>query len=209
MVADDRQHQTKRLQWRANSLSDHRMFLHQLPLLRGQTGWFQDDRIRNRNFADVMDHASAPECGEQILWKTEVLSQRSRILRQTFTVAVRVGVFAFDTACEREQDRLGSFELIRSVFELQERAYPSQKFSAVYWPAEKIVRPDSDAFDAILFVGERCYQNDGDQVGLGIRLDLFAGLEPVQVRHDHIQQYQVDRASGHLLQSLCAIGHGD
>src|SRR5882724_758516 len=131
MVADDWKDQTKRLQRFADSLSDNWVLPHQLPFLGGQTAWLQDDRIRNRNLPDVVDHARAPECGEHILWKAEVLSQRGGILRQTLTMAVRVGIFAFDTPCKREQDRLCPLELIRSLFQFQEGTHAGQEFGAV------------------------------------------------------------------------------
>jgi len=70
-------------------------------------------------------------------------------------MAVRVGILAFDTARKREQDRLRSLELIRSLFQFQEGTHAGQEFGAINRRLRKSSAPTRNAFDAILFVGER------------------------------------------------------
>src|SRR5882757_7059782 len=103
MMANDWKDRAKRLQGCANALSDDGMLAHEFPFLRGKAGRLQNDRIGNRYLSDVVNHTRAPESGNLLFRKLQMLSQRSRILRQTFAMTVRVGIFSLNASGKGEQ----------------------------------------------------------------------------------------------------------
>jgi hypothetical protein len=77
VVTNDRKHETERLQWGADALANHRMFLDEFPFVRRKAARFQENRIRYGNFSHVVYHPGSAQRGYLILGEAQVLSQTS------------------------------------------------------------------------------------------------------------------------------------
>ena len=64
------------------------------------------------------------------------------------------------------------------------------------------------SFELILIAVLRCQQDNGDEVGIGVHLQLRAELVTIHLRHHYIADHEVGTRAEHLAECLLAIGAG-
>jgi hypothetical protein len=172
------------------------MLAHHLYFFRRERARLQQNRIRNGDFAYVMNDSGPPQSLDRVFLQAQALAEPRRHLRQAFAVSVSIRVARFDASRQREENRLCVFEFVGVVLETQERASAREKFAEIERLAEKIVRSGVDAFDAVLGGGKPGDEHDGRQAGFGRAFDLPAHFETIHAGHYDVEEDHVRAKRG-------------
>jgi len=182
------------------------MLLNAGGFFRSQRAGLQQDRIRNRDFADVVDHAGAAQSFDLIFGEGEAFAEARGHFREAFAMAASVGVAGLNAVGQAEQHGFGVFQFVGDLFQTQQRASARQQFVQVDGLAQKIVGAGIDSLDAIFGGGEASDQHDGREAGFRGSFDAAADFEAVHARHHDVEQDQVGAEGGAFRYGGAAVG---
>ena len=77
-------------------------------------------------------------------------------------MALGIRIFCFHGRRHREEDILGSFELIGELFQPDQRPHPRQQLGLVKGLAEKVIGASFNPSNPVVHSSERGEQNDRD-----------------------------------------------
>ena len=122
-------------------------------------------------------------------------------------MSMGVGIACFNTLRQSEQNRLGIFQLVCELLQLEQRANAGQQLGEIDRLAEKIVRAGINSVDAVFGLRKPRDKHYRSEPGFGSILDSAANLEAVHSRHHDIEQYQIRPKRGALRQRGLAVVH--
>ena len=115
----------KRLERRADFLSNNRMLLHDSSFFRVQRPGFKKNAFWHVNFSYVVEPTGDAEFVQVVVTKTEAFSQLLCVCHQTLRVPIAQVLFRVDAA--RQRKHCGLRLLIHVFLEAQERLNASEQ----------------------------------------------------------------------------------
>src|SRR6266566_437894 len=195
MIADDGQHQTKRLQGAADVLSGNRMALHYDPFLGGEIRALFQYLVRDRNLAQIVQISATAQSDDLVFLELQMASEITGVFGQPLAVSFGVWITALDAETQRTQYALGGLKFVSEFFELQQRFHSGKQFFGKNGLAQKIVGARLDTADAVFPLSQAGYQDKGNQPGSRILFQLATELISGLARHDHVRKHQVRSAA--------------
>src|SRR5580704_2596313 len=94
MMPDDRQYQPQRFQWFADTFPCRGMPLHDFPLLGCKVYTLFQDRVGNRDLAEIVQKSAAPQRQDRVFIQMQIPSQSGRARRQALAMSDGIRVAA-------------------------------------------------------------------------------------------------------------------
>src|SRR6266849_2083603 len=87
-----------------------------------KAGGLEQDGVRHRDFADIVNDAGAAKSPDLLCRQAHVLAEACRIVCQSLAMPLGVWVLPFDAACQGEEYGFGSFQFVGEGFQTKQGA---------------------------------------------------------------------------------------
>ena len=122
MVPDDRLYASQGAQIAAQLIAHDRVLLHAFELFPRQDIGLQEDRVRQRDLADIVKIPATTERRDRIFVKAQPHADVGGIQRETLAMAVGVGIARLDHERQAAQDVFSRVQVVGETLDLHQRS---------------------------------------------------------------------------------------
>src|SRR6202034_3604598 len=158
MMANDGEHEPKRMKRLADVLAGDGMELHDLPFGRSKIAALFKNFIGNGDLAEIVEVTATFQGDQGVLVHAEVPAQFNGVNGETFAMALGVRIATLDDQTQSAEDGVGSFKFVGEFFEAKERLHASDKLFSEDGLIQEIVGAGFDTAHFVAAIAE-----SGDQ----------------------------------------------